>query len=53
MVLKTHRLGNAIYFALAVSATAVLGTGVASAQKVEPAADKPEATTLDPIQVTG
>ncbi|MBA3486311.1 MAG: TonB-dependent receptor [Lysobacter sp.] len=53
MALKTHRLRDAISFALAVSATAVLSTGIASAQQPAPAAAEPEATTLDRIQVTG
>ena len=52
MTLKTSLLRDAISFALAVSATAVLGTGIASAQ-TPPTADEPDATTLDRIQVTG
>ncbi|MCF7222534.1 TonB-dependent receptor [Marilutibacter chinensis] len=48
MTLKTTQLRDAITFALAVGATAAVGTGVAFAQEGEQ-----EATTLDRIEVTG
>lgn len=50
MNLKTTQLRDAITFALAIGATALAGTGVAFAQD---AAVKPEATTLDRIEVIG
>ncbi|WP_407352477.1 TonB-dependent receptor plug domain-containing protein [Luteimonas sp. R10] len=49
MTLKTTKLRDAITFALAAGATALVGTGTAFAQ--EPASDT--ATTLDRIEVTG
>ena len=45
---KTHKLRDAITFALVAGATSVAGTGVAFAQDSEPAA-----TTLDRVEVTG
>ncbi|RPE80955.1 TonB-dependent receptor domain-containing protein [Vulcaniibacterium tengchongense] len=48
MSLKTTQLREAIAFALAVSATAAVGTGAAIAQEAEQ-----ETTTLDRIEVTG
>jgi len=54
MMLKTNMLRDAINFALAVGATAVIGTGIASAQTAPAATPaEQEATTLDRIQVTG
>ena len=54
MTLKTNMLRDAINFALAVGATAVIGTGIASAQTAPAATPaEQEATTLDRIQVTG
>ena len=50
MTFKTTQLRDAITFALAVGATAAVGTGVAFAQDTAPASD---ATTLDRVQVTG
>jgi iron complex outermembrane recepter protein len=50
MNLKTSKLRDAIAFALAASATALAGTGVAFAQQQT---DEERATTLDRIQVTG
>ncbi|MGJ4728237.1 TonB-dependent receptor plug domain-containing protein [Luteimonas sp. SDU101] len=47
MNLKTSKLRNAICFAIAASATAVAGTGVAFAQEGQ------QTTELDRIQVTG
>ncbi len=54
MTLKTTKLRDAITFALAASATALVGTGTAFAQ--QPAASEQSgqsATNLDRIQVTG
>lgn len=51
MTFKTTPLRDAITFALAVGATAVVGMGSALAQDPAPAAQDP--TTLDRIQVTG
>lgn len=53
MTIKTSKLRDAVVFALAVSATAVIGTGVAFAQDAAPAAQDPVATDLDRITVTG
>ncbi|MDQ3287685.1 MAG: TonB-dependent receptor [Pseudomonadota bacterium] len=53
MTTKTNMLRDAIKFALAVGATAAVGTGVAFAQDAAPAPAEQEATTLDRIQVTG
>ncbi|MBA2238525.1 MAG: Plug domain-containing protein, partial [Lysobacter sp.] len=53
MTTKTNMLRDAIKFALAVGATAAVGTGVAFAQDATPAPAEQEATTLDRIQVTG
>ena len=53
MTIKTTKLRDAIKFALAVGATAVVGTGAAFAQDAPAPAQAPEATTLDRIQVTG
>lgn len=53
MTMKTNMLRDAIKFALAVGATAAVGTGVAFAQDAAPAPAEQEATTLDRIQVTG
>ncbi len=52
MTLKTTKLRDAINLALAVSATALAGTGVAFAQDT-PATTDQQATTLDRIEVTG
>jgi len=49
MTFKTHRLRDAIAYALVAGSTAVAGTGVAFAQEN----DASQATTLDRIQVTG
>ncbi|KRA14562.1 hypothetical protein, partial [Lysobacter sp. Root604] len=48
MTFKTTQLREAITFALAVSATAAAGTGVAFAQE-----ESKDPTTLDRIEVTG
>lgn len=53
MTLKTNKLRDAITFALAVGATAVVGTGAAFAQETETDTGAQEATTLDRIEVTG
>lgn len=53
MNIKTSKLREAITFALAVGATAVVGTGAAFAQDPAPAAEAEATTTLDRIQVTG
>ena len=53
MTIKTTKLRDAIKFALAVGATAVVGTGAAFAQDAPAPEQAPEATTLDRIQVTG
>lgn len=52
MTVKTTKLRDAITFALAVSTTALIGTGAAFAQDA-PAAQDQETTTLDRIEVTG
>ena len=52
MTLKTTKLRDAINFALAVSVTAVAGTGVAFAQD-QTDEQTEQATTLDRIEVTG
>ncbi|WP_235567900.1 TonB-dependent receptor plug domain-containing protein, partial [Lysobacter sp. Root690] len=49
MILKTNQLRDAITFALAVTSTALVGTGAALAQE----AGSKEATTLDRVEVTG
>ncbi|ATE70887.1 TonB-dependent receptor plug domain-containing protein [Lysobacter capsici] len=49
MILKTNQLRDAITFALAVSSTALVGTGAAFAQET----GSKEATTLDRVEVTG
>ncbi|HVI58207.1 MAG TPA: hypothetical protein VM619_04960, partial [Luteimonas sp.] len=51
MTFKTTKLRDAISMALAVSATALAGTGVAFAQDAAPSDQ--QATTLDRIEVTG
>ena len=53
MTMKTNMLRDAIKFALAVGATAAVGTGVAFAQEQTTTPAEQEATTLDRIQVTG
>ena len=53
MTMKTNMLRDAIKFALAVGATAAVGSGAAFAQEPAPAPAEQEATTLDRIQVTG
>ena len=58
MTLKTTKLRDAIVFALAVSATALTGTGIAFAQTTTPAQTPTtttgkQATELDTIVVTG
>jgi iron complex outermembrane recepter protein len=52
MTLKTTKLREAISFALAISATTVVGTGAALAQQTAGSANQ-EATTLDRVEVTG
>jgi iron complex outermembrane recepter protein len=52
MTFKTTKLRDAISMALAVSATALMGTGAAFAQDA-PASGDQQATTLDRIEVTG
>lgn len=51
MTFRTTKLRDAITFAIAVSATALAGTGIAYAQ--DTTGEQEEATTLDRIQVTG
>jgi iron complex outermembrane receptor protein len=54
MTFKTTQLRDAITFALAVGATALVGTGTAFAQQpVAPPQPSQDPTTLDRIQVTG
>ncbi|WP_235567899.1 TonB-dependent receptor plug domain-containing protein, partial [Lysobacter sp. Root690] len=50
MTFKTTQLREAISFALAVGTTALVGTGIASAQDT---AGSKDATTLDRVEVTG
>ena len=52
MTLKTTQLRDAIRYAIAVGATAVVGTGAAYAQDTTGERQE-EATNLDRIQVTG
>jgi len=53
MTFKTTKLRDAISMALAVSATALVGTGAAFAQDTTASGDQQQATTLDRIEVTG
>ena len=53
MTFKTTKLRDAISMALAVSATALMGTGVAFAQDAPATSDQEATTTLDRIEVTG
>ncbi|GHA77833.1 TonB-dependent receptor plug domain-containing protein [Cognatilysobacter bugurensis] len=53
MTLKTTQLREAIKFALAVGATAAIGTTAVFAQDTAAAQTPQDATTLDRVQVTG
>ncbi len=53
MTLKTTKLRDAIGFAIAMSATGLIGMGSAFAQEAGEEGQTEEATTLDRIEVTG